>query len=283
MALCKADGEQAARRPGVRSQRRLGFAAGMWLICIFAASDGAASAPEPRAWLGAGFETAESGQITLVHVVRNSPAARAGLKQGDRITAVDGNPVSRPAQLVEHVTRAGPHGSVVLLVKSADREKSVTVPLLPRPDDEAILRLDHVGTTAILPPVVPVAGAKVPGPEDLQGKVVVLDFWATWCGACKLLSPHLSRLQKTYGPQGLAVIALTTEEENVVARAVEKQRMAYTVARDPDKAATASFGVRSLPTLFVIDRSGIIREVFVGFAPGKPAALEAVIQRLLLE
>lgn len=243
----------------------------------------AAPAPSKRAWLGVDLKKGDAGGVLIKHVINQSPAAKAGLVDGDQIVEVDGDPIDEPSQLVARVALAGPNATMALKYRRGGVEKSVSATLVPHPGADAILRLDKVGTFATWKPVTAVSGSIPASMTALRGKVVVLDFWASWCGACKLLSPHLTKLQSTYGSQGLQVIGLTTDEVKVASKAVQSQSIGYAVASDANETATAAYGVKVLPTVFVIDKKGVIREVFTGFDSGKPAELEKLLKKLLAE
>jgi len=99
--------------------------------------------------------------------------------------------------------------------------------------------------------------------SDLKGKeIVVVEFWATWCGPCRQSIPHLTELQEKFKDKGVRVIGVSTEEISTVMDFVEGQgkKMEYTVAVDNDGKTAQSlmqeFGVQGIPHAFVIDRKG---------------------------
>ena len=120
--------------------------------------------------------------------------------------------------------------------------------------------------------LVTLSGEKV-SLESLKGKVVVLDFWATWCGPCRMTIPMLQELHEKYAKDGLVIVGISDESEMQVKPFAEKMKMNYAVVADPVTDATwkQNYRVESLPTMVVIDRDGKIRmgEVGADTTPGK--------------
>jgi len=240
-------------------------------------------APSKRAWLGVELEKKAAGGVLVKHVVNNSPAAKAGVADGDQVLEVDGDPIDEPGQLVARVALAGPGASIALKLKRGTVEKSASVALVAHPGNDQVLRLDKIGTFAPWKPVKTVSGAVPANMAALRGKVVVLDFWASWCSACRLLSPQLSKWQTTYSGQGLQVIGVTSDDVPLATKAATALGMKYAVASDANEAAMAAYGVKVLPTMFVIDKKGVIRDVVLGYDPAKHADFEKLLKTLLAE
>ena len=101
---------------------------------------------------------------------------------------------------------------------------------------------------------------------DLKGKVVIVDFWATWCQPCTIMIPWFIEFQKRYGDQGLAIVGVAMDDEGLeaVKPYVEKAKMNYTVLIGNEETADAWGGIFGLPTSFVIDRQGRIQARHVG-------------------
>lgn len=101
---------------------------------------------------------------------------------------------------------------------------------------------------------------------EYKGKVVLLNFWATWCGPCKLEIPWFMEFEKNYRDKGFAVLGVSMDEEGweVVKPYVERVKVNYRVAIGNDVMAQHYGGVDSLPTSFLIDRDGKIAAVHVG-------------------
>jgi len=101
--------------------------------------------------------------------------------------------------------------------------------------------------------------------SDLQGKTVVLDFFASWCGPCRQQAPIIDRLARRLSGPKLAVYGVNTSDEFADARTyLDAHRPSYPVLFDGDAEAANAFGVSGLPTLLVIDKLGIVRAVEMG-------------------
>ncbi len=113
--------------------------------------------------------------------------------------------------------------------------------------------------------------------EDLAGKVVLLDFWATWCGPCRASMPKLAALHEAHRQAGLVVLGLSDETLSRVRAFLKKTPLPYEIGIDVGKATAAQYGVEALPTAFVIGRDGRVREVVVGGGEAAHAKLQAAV------
>ena len=101
--------------------------------------------------------------------------------------------------------------------------------------------------------------------SDYKGKVVLLDFWATWCTPCREEIPRFIEMQEKYGPQGLQVVGISMDDDAKPVREFnQRYKMNYPVAVGDDKLAESFGGVLGLPVNFVIDRDGRIVGKYVG-------------------
>jgi cytochrome c biogenesis protein CcmG/thiol:disulfide interchange protein DsbE len=118
----------------------------------------------------------------------------------------------------------------------------------------------------------------------LRGKVVLLDFWATWCGPCRESIPHLVDLYRSYREEGIEVVGmnLDTGGEEGVRRFVQAMAIPYPIVLTPGELAR-KYGVTGIPSLFLIDKQGKIRERFVGFSPSMMKQAESALKGLLAE
>ena len=104
------------------------------------------------------------------------------------------------------------------------------------------------------------------GSEQLKGKVVVVDFWATWCVPCIGEIPGYIDLQKKYGPEGLVIVGVSVDQKGpkVVKKFAKDKGMNYTIAMADDAITDAFGGFDSIPTTFLINREGRIIHRKVG-------------------
>lgn len=115
-----------------------------------------------------------------------------------------------------------------------------------------------------------------------RGKVVYLDFWASWCGPCKLSFPFLERLAADYGRQNVVVIAVNLDHSKAKADAFLQQVQAtIPVVYDPTGILARKYGVKEMPTSVVIGPDGRTRFVHNGFFPQQMPLYEAHISELL--
>ena len=101
--------------------------------------------------------------------------------------------------------------------------------------------------------------------SSLRGKAVVVNFWATWCGPCKIEMPWLVDLQKKYGDQGLQIVGITKEDydEATIAKFTKKMGVNYTILVGNQQVVGLYGGVGGLPTSFFVNRSGkVVHEIF---------------------
>ena len=107
--------------------------------------------------------------------------------------------------------------------------------------------------------------------SDFKGKVVLLNFWATWCGPCKIEIPWFVEFEQNYRDKGLVVLGVSMDEEgwSVVKPFVDSHKVNYRMVIGDDMTAQKYGGVDSLPTSFVIDRQGRIAATHVGLVSKK--------------
>ncbi|MBI4227631.1 MAG: TlpA family protein disulfide reductase [Candidatus Omnitrophica bacterium] len=151
-----------------------------------------------------------------------------------------------------------------------------------------------VAAGASLDPETPAARAPAPAFEwtaldgrtitlaSLNGKVVLVDFWATWCPPCREEIPHFITLYAAHAPDlEIIGVALDDEGESVVAPFARKYKITYPIVLDDGTAAAAFGGIRAIPTTFLIDRAGRIAKKYLGYQ--RPEVFAQDVQALLTE
>ncbi|QQD17847.1 TlpA family protein disulfide reductase [Spongiibacter nanhainus] len=126
------------------------------------------------------------------------------------------------------------------------------------------------------------AGNKRHALSDYRGQVVYLDFWASWCGPCRLSLPALNELYRELGPKGFTVLAVNVDAyEEEATDFLDAFPVAYPVLRDAERALPKRFGVRGMPTAFLIDQQGQLVGVHEGFRKGDADKLRRKVVHLL--
>ncbi|HTL17594.1 MAG TPA: TlpA disulfide reductase family protein [Patescibacteria group bacterium] len=112
------------------------------------------------------------------------------------------------------------------------------------------------------------AGFKLEGelPDSMKGKVVLVDFWASWCEPCKQSFPVMQELHKRYANRGLVIIAVNVDENRPDMEAfLKKNEVSFTIVRDSGQKLVDKAGIATMPSSFLIDREGKVRFTHTGF------------------
>ena len=115
--------------------------------------------------------------------------------------------------------------------------------------------------------------------SELKGNVILLDFWATWCGPCVVAMPHIDKLHQDYKDRGVKVYAVNQREaREKIEPFLKSKQLSLPVLLDSNGDVGKAYGVRGIPTTVLIDKEGVIKKVMVGFAPNSAEVLKGLIE-----
>jgi len=237
-------------------------------------------------WLGvelAKLDGAKPG-VLIRSVMRGSPAERAGIADGDIVLSIDGDNVAQPTELRQHVMKALAGSRVSLGVLRGSETRLFAVDLEAAPNDDELMRKNYVGARAPdFGALDTVQGSITPSLPALKGRVVVLEFWASWCGVCHVMAPTLNEWNDRYAAQGLTVLGVTNDPVDVAGRTAGQLGMGYPLASDGTGQMLRAYRAYALPTLFVIDKQGNVRDVLIGYSTPRLGEIEALVRKLIAE
>jgi thiol-disulfide isomerase/thioredoxin len=121
--------------------------------------------------------------------------------------------------------------------------------------------------------------------SDLEGKnVVLLDFWATWCGPCRQVMPALVEVSNEYKAKGVRYLAVNLrEDKEKISSYLKSAKLDIEVPLDQEGKIAGLYHVRGIPTMAIVDKQGIVRDVHVGASPNIKAELKKALDRILAE
>lgn len=120
--------------------------------------------------------------------------------------------------------------------------------------------------------------------QDYRGRIVYLDFWASWCAPCRRALPEYARLERQWKSRGLSVLAVNVDTDSRAARQLlDHVPLGFPVVFDPKGIWAERFDLPTMPTSYLIDRKGIVRRIYAGFRPEELSALESSIDQVLRE
>lgn len=253
-----------------------------------AASNDATSMPTLGlpGWLGVELAQRDGGAagVLIRSVMRGSPAERAGIAGGDIVLSIDGDNVARPTELREHVMKSPAGARVSLGVLRGGETRLFAVVLEAAPNDDELMRKNYVGSRAPdFGSLDTVQGSLTPSLPGLKGRVVVVEFWASWCGVCHVMAPTLNGWHDRYSAQGVTVLGVTTDPVDVASRTAGEVGMGYPLASDSSGQMLRAYRAYALPTLFVIDKQGNVRDVLIGYSTPRLREIEELVRKLIAE
>lgn len=120
--------------------------------------------------------------------------------------------------------------------------------------------------------------------KQYTGKVIYLDFWASWCAPCRTSFPLLNKLQQKYKEKGFEVVAINLDEDKAnAAKFLKDIPVDFTILRDSSGEWADQYVVESMPTSFIIDKKGVIQNIHHGFVSGDIDELDKKVAKLLAD
>lgn len=120
---------------------------------------------------------------------------------------------------------------------------------------------------------------------EFKGKVVLMNFWATWCGPCQVEMPHLEAMYKEFGDKGFVVLGISVDDarsSSMVKPLIKSKGLTYPILLDQQTTVVSQYNPsKTMPYNVLIDRSGNIAQVFSGYNPGDEVKLRAAVEALL--
>ncbi len=236
-----------------------------------------------RGWVGIRVQPAPSGSGVLVSgTIPRSPAAAVGVHEGDVLTAAEGRTVSGTDDFVKLIQSRAPGTVLRLSGTRGTRKVSFELMVENSPDENGVLERLLVGFPAPeLSGLEPLGERTLPTWASLRGRVVVLDFWAPWCGVCHMISPELNRWQQRFGEK-LAVIGIAGGELSEVAPQAPRFNMQYPLFADPDEHVVKAYEAFAVPLVVIVDASGVVRAVTLGYSSQRLSKMEKLVEQLLV-
>lgn len=120
--------------------------------------------------------------------------------------------------------------------------------------------------------------------SSLRGQVVLINFWATWCGPCRKEMPLLEQLQKKYAPLGFTMLGINVEEDTRLMDAFLKDvPVSFPVLLDPVNGVSKLYNLSAMPSTVIVDRKGNVRFIHQGYTPGDESKYQDLIRQLIRE
>lgn len=222
----------------------------------------AAGAQQVQPWLGVELDATAPETILVKRVIPGAPAERAGFASGDSITAIDKDKVKNRDELMAILRARGVGSKVVVHFKRKGKEETKDLKLEIVPDMLDLAKAQLLNKPAPPFELPSVKDKTIYRNADLKGKVYVLEFWATWCPACRAAAPSLSAWSAKH--KDIPILGISDEDPAVIQAFAKREKIGYAQTHDVENKVQSAYGMGSIPAFILIDQKGVVNDLTVG-------------------
>ncbi len=222
-----------------------------------------AASQQVQPWLGVELDPAKQAEGILVkRVINGTPAERAGLKDGDVLKKIDKESIVSREGLMKTLRDKGVGTTVKVHILRQGKDESKDLKLEMLPDMLDLAKANLVGKPELPFDLVNINDKKPVKTADFKGKAHILEFWATWCPACRASAPRINEWAKAH-PQ-IPVIGISDEDPELIKSFAKREKLSYLMTHDPEAKAQNAYGMGSIPAFILIDKKGEVVDLTVG-------------------
>lgn len=232
------------------------------LIPFFTSFAFAAPAQQVQPWLGVEIDADAKSGILVKRVIPGAPAEKAGFQAGDVIAAIDKEKVKNRDELMSVLRAKGVGSRVTVHFQRKGKAETKELKLEMLPDMLDLAKAQLLGKPAPAFELPSIKDKSVIKNADLKGKVYILEFWATWCPACRAAAPYINQWTKAHSD--IPVIGVSDEEPSVIQAFVTREKLSYMQTQDKDNKVQSAYGMGSIPAFILVDKNGVVNDLTVG-------------------
>ncbi|HMV40949.1 MAG TPA: redoxin domain-containing protein [Leptospiraceae bacterium] len=233
----------------------------IFLLVLLTLSLGAESVEEVKPWLGVAIETAPNG-VRVREAIVGTPAEKAGLKKGDVITKIDSIQMKESEQMIKYIRSKGVGNEVKVEFERDTKKKKLAIVLEAKPDEFDVVKKQLLGKEVVDFKLTSLDGKKSYTKKDLENKITIFEFWATWCMPCRASHTRLSEFAEQN--PSIQVLAISTESKDLIQNYLKEKNHKFTTVQDEKGDVSKFFMVSAIPTTALIDKNGKIKFLSLG-------------------